>query len=153
MKRIFADTGPIVALIDRNERYHDWAREQFAALRPPLYSCEAVIAESVYLLASVGHDATAPLDLIARGVLRLDFELEVEHAAVRALIARYAPRMDLADACLVRMTELHKDSRILTLDGDFVIYRRHGRNVVPTMMPTGARPLRKGRRHRSGGRL
>jgi predicted nucleic acid-binding protein len=144
------DTGPLVALIDRSEAHHEWAREQLAALRPPLYTCEAVIAEAVYLLASAGVAATAPIDLITRGVLRIDFELAAEHAFVRTLLERYAPRMDLADACLVRMTELVRDSRVLTLDGDFRIYRRNGRQVVPAIMPaapaTRARRTRRARR-------
>jgi predicted nucleic acid-binding protein len=140
MTRILLDTGPLVALVDSSERHHHWAREQFALVSPPLYTCEAVIAESVYLLASAGVDALAPLDLVSRGVLHIDFGLAAEHAAVRDLLARYAPRMDLADACLVRMSELHRDSRVLTLDTDFRIYRRNGRNVVPTLMPDVASP-------------
>ncbi len=140
MTRILVDTGPLVSLIDSSEAQHGWACEQLASLRPPLYTCEAVIAKAVYLLASAQLDATAPLDLIARGVLRIHFDLAAECASVRALIARYAPRMDLADACLVRMTELERDSRVLTLDGDFRIYRRDGRHVVPVIMPAVASP-------------
>lgn len=135
MKRILADTGPIVALIDRSEARHDWARARFAALTPPLFTCDAVIAEAVYLLRSANLDATAPLDLLDRGALRLDFDLHSERTSVSTLMRRYAPRMDLADACLVRMTELHRDSSVLTLDGDFLVYRRFGRQVVPTMLP------------------
>jgi predicted nucleic acid-binding protein len=144
------DTGPLVALIDSSEAHHGWVREQLAALRSPLYTCEAVIAEAVYLLSSAGVAATAPIDLITRGVLQIDFELGAEHAAVRALLDRYAPQMDLADACLVRMTELVRDSRVLTLDGDFRIYRRNGRQVVPAIIPgvQSARAKRRTRRVR-----
>jgi predicted nucleic acid-binding protein len=135
MKRVLIDTGPIVALIDRSDRYHEWARTQLAGLQPPLFTCEAVLAEAVYLLRGAKVEATAPIGLIRRGVLRIDFELEAEHAAIETLLARYAPRMDLADACLVRMSELHRESRVLTLDKDFRVYRRFGRQVVPVLMP------------------
>lgn len=135
MKRGLVDTGPIVALVDRSEAHHDWAKDRFAAVAPPLFTCEAVIAEAVYLLGSAKLDSTVPLDLLDRGVLRLDFELDAERSAVRTLMVRYAPRMDLADACLVRMTEMHRDSYVLTLDFDFRVYRRFGRQVVPAVLP------------------
>jgi len=135
MKRTLVDTGPIVALIDRSDGHHGWAREQFDALQVPLHTCDAVIAEAAYLLRTAGVDMTAPLDLIDRGVLELDFDLAGEHAAVATLLRRYSPRMDLADACLVRMSELHRDCTVLTLDSDFRVYRRFGRQVVPTILP------------------
>jgi predicted nucleic acid-binding protein len=149
MTRVLLDTGPLVSLIDRSDAHHEWTCMQFAALRPPLYTCEAVIAEAVYLLAGAASDATAPLDLMARGVLAIDFDLSAEHTAVRALLGRYAPKMDLADACLVRMSELARDCRVITLDGDFRVYRRHGRQVVPAIMPDtplGRRARRSRRR-------
>ena len=146
MKRTLLDTGPLVALVDSSEAHHPWARQQFASVSPPLYTCEAVIAECVYLLAGASVDATAPLDLISRGVLQIDFHLAAEHAAVRDLLARYAPRMDLADACLVRMSELNRESQVLTLDADFRIYRRNGRHVVPTILPDVPLPRASGRR-------
>lgn len=138
MMRVLADTGPIVALLDRSEAQHAWACARFDALMPPLFTCEAVIAEATYLLRSAGVDATGPLDLLDRNVLRLEFSLAAERAAVATLLRRYAPRMDLADACLVRMTELHRDSSVLTLDSDFRIYRRFGRQLVPATMPERA---------------
>jgi predicted nucleic acid-binding protein len=149
MTRILVDTGPLVALIDSSEAHHEWVREQLVALRPPLYTCEAVIAEAVYLLSSAGVAATAPVELITRGVLQIDFKLGAEHVAVHALLEKYAPHMDLADACLVRMTELRRDSRVLTLDGDFRIYRRNGRQVVPAIIPgVPSRATRRTRRTR-----
>ncbi len=49
---------------------------------------------------------------------------------------RYADQpMSFADACLVRMTELHPDSMLITLDGDFRVYRRHGRQAIPLATP------------------
>ena len=81
-----------------------------------------------------GPDAV--LELIEDGVLVTDFQIVREHASVRKLMRRFADvPMSLADACLVRMTELAEDSAVLTLDGDFAVYRRNRRQVVPTIMP------------------
>lgn len=133
---VFADTGPIVALLSRNERHHEWAKARMAELRPPLITCEAVIAEACWLLRSVPRGSWSVFELMSRGVVRVGFDLESEAAPVAALMARYASvPMALAAACLVRMSELEPDGRVLTLDGDFRIYRREGRRVVPTIMP------------------
>jgi uncharacterized protein len=48
--------------------------------------------------------------------------------------------MDLADACIVRMTELMPDSRVITVDrSDFSVYRRHGRDLIPLIVPPEAK--------------
>ena len=133
--RVVVDTGPLVALVDRHEKHHAWACAQFASVRPPLLTCEAVIAEATYLLRSAGVDATAVLDLLERGAVRVSFDLATEVASVATLMRRYSPRMDLADACLVRMTEQARNVRVLTLDGDFLFYRRNGRQTIAVTMP------------------
>jgi predicted nucleic acid-binding protein len=74
--------------------------------------------------------------LIERGVVRIAMSLYDEIAAVRALFERYdnVPA-SLADACLIRLAELHEPSRVLTLDSDFHIYRRHGRKSIGLITP------------------
>ncbi len=68
-------------------------------------------------------------------VAAFDFSSDLE--PVLKLMEKYASvPMSLADACLVRMTEIRSDAVILTTDTDFRIYRRHGRRVVPSVMPT-----------------
>jgi predicted nucleic acid-binding protein len=134
---VLADTGPLVAYLVRQEARHAWACERFRHLRPPLLTCEAVIAEAAYLLGEEAGNATPVLDLIERGVLQIAFELEDELQAVRRLMERYRNvPMSLADACLVRMAEIREGAAVLTLDSDFLIYRKHGRHVIPTIMPT-----------------
>lgn len=134
--RFILDTGPWVALHCRNERHHAWAKAQFAKTSEPLLTCEAVVAETCFLLARGGFDPGKALDLIERGVVELAMTLDEELAAVRALFTRYdnVPA-SLADACLIRMSELYEPSRVLTLDSDFHIYRRHGRKAIPLSMP------------------
>lgn len=134
MNRI-ADTGLIVALLTRNDRYHAWAAGQFRACAP-FYTCDAVLAEA----GSFFPNPVALMALVARGDLILDstFVLANELTRVLELINKYSDRpMDLADACLVRMSELTRECRIWTIDrGDFEAYRRHGRQPIPCEFPS-----------------
>ncbi|MBI2397258.1 MAG: PIN domain-containing protein [Xanthomonadales bacterium] len=134
--RLILDTGPWVALHCRDEQHHAWAKAQFARTSEPLLTCEAVVAETCFLLARGGFDPGKALQLIERGVVQLAMHLDEEIATVRALFQRYdnVPA-SLADACLIRMSELFDPSRVLTLDSDFRIYRRHGRKTIPLLTP------------------
>lgn len=134
--RILLDTGPWVALHCTDEPDHKWVVEQFRSYAAPFYTCEAVVTETMFLLARSGFDPVRALRLIETGVVKVDFSIGSDIAAVRALFERYdnVPA-SLADACLIRMSELHEPSKVLTLDSDFKIYRRHGRKVVPTILP------------------
>ncbi len=136
--RVLVDTGPIVAAIHAGDRHHTWVREQLDDIEPPLLTCEAVLTEASHLLRKTRGGATGPLELLRVDVLELSFLLDDEAEKVAALMRRYANvPMSLADACLVRMAEILPGSRLLTLDGDFKIYRLNGRRVVPTLMPPG----------------
>ena len=138
MRVRLVDTGPLVATLNRRDKHHRWAKELLAAVRPPLLTCEAVLSEAAYLLRDVAGGPPALLELVTRGLVQSPFRLQDEAAAVRQLLTRYASaRMDLADACLVRMAELHADCELLTIDTEFRdIYRRRGRQVIPTVMPS-----------------
>ena len=137
-ERVLIDTGPIVAVLIAKDKHHQWARDQFALLSPPLFTCEAVLSEAQFLVHNFGGDPVVVLDMIAKGVLTLffDVEAELDHLSKLQRTYRDVP-MSLADACLVRMTELHAQSRIFTIDSDFRIYRRHGRQVIPVLTPSG----------------
>jgi predicted nucleic acid-binding protein len=133
---VIIDTGPLVAFLTRRERHTTWARDQFAVIAPPLLTCEAVISEACFLMRNVDQGTAALLQLLERGVIAIDFNLAVEIPAVSRLLKKYVSvPMSLADACLVRMAELHTTSPVLTLDSDFRIYRKSGRTVIPTLMP------------------
>lgn len=133
---VLVDTGPLVSLLNRADRYHDWAKAQVEALSPPLVTCEAVLAETCYLLRGLPRAIRELLEWLEQGHVAIRFRLDHEAVAVSRLIDRYANvPMSLADACLVRMTEQYGSARVLTLDSDFRIYRKHGRQVVPTIMP------------------
>ncbi len=133
---MLVDTGPLVALLDRRDRDHAWAVDELARLPRPLQTCEAVVAEAFHLLRHLPRGRAAILEMLAEGVLRVPFRLGEESRRVLALIERYANvPMSLADACLVRMSEQAARCVVLTLDGDFRIYRRHGRQKIPVVMP------------------
>lgn len=133
---VVADTGPLVAALRARDRDHAWARAQLSSLSDPLATCEAVLTEAFYLLQAVpgGHERLAAL--VDRGAVEVRFDFQDERDAVLRLLRKYADTpMSFADACLVRMSERHRDSRIFTLDRDFDTYRRNGRERIPLLAP------------------
>jgi predicted nucleic acid-binding protein len=133
---VIVDTGPVVAALNRREQHHAWAREQFGLISAPALTCEAVVSECCFLLRHVDSGVDALMQLLRRGVVAVTFTLSEEQPAVARLLKRYrSVPMSLADACLVRMAELHSESPVLTLDGDFSIFRKNGRQVIPLVTP------------------
>lgn len=133
---VLLDTGPLVAFLAAGLEHHAWVCEQWKRLHPPLLTCEPVLTEAAFLLKREGHEADPLFELLERGVLRVGLEVKEQLADLRALMRRYQNRpMSLADACLVRLAELHPSGVVLTLDSDFRIYRRHGNKVIPVLMP------------------
>src|SRR2546430_10761399 len=130
---ILADAGLIIAFLDRKDRYHPWARSVFERESPPFYIAEAVVAE----IAAVLGNADDVLRMIEREDLQIELDLEAEAAALRHLLKRYSDRrMDLGDACCVRMSELLRHAVVYTVDRtDFVVYRRADRTAVPCVFP------------------
>lgn len=128
------DTGPLVAFFDRSDADHEWAKQQWALAPVPMLTCEAVLAEAAYLLQEhAGLPNEKILALFERKIITVPFRLE-EHAGPLAhLMEKYRnQQMQLADACLVRMSELKRDCRVFTLDQEeFRVYRRFDRQVIP----------------------
>jgi predicted nucleic acid-binding protein len=136
VRRHIVDTGPIVALLNANDARHEWAKSTFSRIEPPLSTCESVIAEACFLTARLDGGPDKVMDLLSRKIVLVEFDLNVEQGAVRELMKRYASTpMSLADACLVRMSELDGDSTVITLDSDFVVYRRNRRQSIPLLTP------------------
>jgi uncharacterized protein len=134
--RLLVDTGPLVALLNRRDRHHSWVREVLDTVEPPVFTCESVVSEACFLLSRISGGRDAVLELLSSHVFEIDFRMADELVAVRALMQKYASvPMALADACLVRMSELEPSSVILTLDSDFRVYRRNRRQVIPAIMP------------------
>jgi predicted nucleic acid-binding protein len=131
-----ADTGPLVALLAANESSHSWSAEQAKTAPTTVLTCDAVITEALLLLKRARHDQNKLFALIESGFLRSEFDLRTEHRSVRDLMRRYVSTpMSFADACLVRLSEIHAHSVVWTLDRDFHIYRHHGRQTIPLISP------------------
>jgi predicted nucleic acid-binding protein len=135
-KNVLLDTGPLVASLNRRDGFHEWAKAQLARIEPPLLTCEAVLAEACFLLRQTAGGNEAILELILRGIVELPFAVDAQTEALIRLMKKYSDvPISLADACLVRMSELYADSAVLTLDTHFKLYRRHGRQTIPVLMP------------------
>jgi predicted nucleic acid-binding protein len=136
MKAI-ADTGFLVAFANRNDRHHDWARHVAAEVTAPALTCEAVLAETAFHL----ENASLTLALITDGLVTIEFDVRSHLPQIAALAKRYADRNpDLADLCLIRMSELHPRHSVLTVDRtDFRIYRRNKRETIPLVCPPAER--------------
>ena len=136
MKNIL-DAGPLIAALNIRDMHHPWARETLKRLGPPFYSCPEAMAEA----AAMTGKPVAIVEMIRAEEIVLDFDLSEQTAGVLALLRKYRDRdMDLADACIVRMTELSRDSRVITVDrDDFAVYRRNGRDLIPVIVPPPAK--------------
>jgi predicted nucleic acid-binding protein len=133
-RSVVADTGFLVALLSRRDRHHRWAIAHAPRLARPWITCEAVLSETFHLLGPRGRPKLS--ELLRRRAVATTFDLGNELEPVLALLDKYGDRpMSLADACLVRLTETLADPVVVTTDGDFRVYRRHSRQVVPCVMP------------------
>ena len=135
MKNIL-DAGPLIAALNREDQHHRWACDTLERLGPPFYTCPEALAEA----AALTGQPAAIVEMVQQGEIVLAFSLADQAAGVLSLLRKYADRqMDLADACIVRMTELMRDSRVVTVDrADFAVYRRHGRDLIPVIVPPAA---------------
>ena len=135
MSAIILDTGPLLAALTPAEEHHLWAREQMLQ-HPVLLTCEAVITEACHLIKRSRGNPLWIMQAVERGGIKIGMNLAEEMSAVRALFERYdnVPA-SLADACLIRMSELYEPSAVMTLDSDFHVYRRYGRRVIPLIRP------------------
>jgi uncharacterized protein len=135
LKPVLLDTSVIVALLDRSERFHKACASAVQSLDEPLIICEAVIAESCYLLRNLLGAPEAILDNVATGIFQVPFQLSREISGLKNVLRKYRDRhIDLADACLICLASEFETVDILTLDGDFTIYR-WGRNKSFRLMP------------------
>ena len=127
-----ADTSFLVAFAARRDEFFPWAHSLAERIHEPLLTCEAVLAETAFHL----QDSALVLRMLETGLVRLAFDIESHRPELAGLAKRYADRApDLADLCLIRMSELNPKHPVITVDGDFRIYRRNRREVIPLIMP------------------
>ncbi len=134
--KVFLDTGPLVGFVNETDQHHPWSVQVWNTLYEPLWTCEAVLSEAIFLLDSGGVSIGALLEIFERGLVKIDFAASDHQPDVCELLRKYGDRpMSLADACLVRMTELSYRCQVFTTDKDFLVYRRKGRGVIPLLAP------------------
>lgn len=128
-----ADTGFLVAFANRNDSHHAWAVTVASGVTEPLLTCEAVLAETAFHLQSV----STVLTMVAEGLVEVAFDLGTQLGQLAQLADRYANRKpDLADLCLIRISELFPRHSVITVDRtDFRIYRRNRREAIPLICP------------------
>jgi uncharacterized protein len=128
-----ADSGFLVAFANGNDRHHGWAVQLASDISEPLLTCEAVLAETAFHLES----ASVALAMVTDGLVALAFDCRDHLVQLSRLADRYADRKpDLADLCLVRMSELFPKHSVITIDRtDFRIYRRNKRETIPMLCP------------------
>jgi len=136
VRAVLLDTGPLAAYVNVTDQFHTWAVAQFKALEEPVLTCEPVWTEAAYLLRRRGGDPKVLWPILRSGAIQIDFSLNADFESVTALMGRYSDvPMSLADACLVRMSEVKQDACVFTTDRHFRRYRRFGRQVIPLLSP------------------
>jgi uncharacterized protein len=128
-----ADTGFIVALSNRDDRHHAWAAGLVNTFTGPLLTCESVLSEAAFHLESSSY----VLSLVEDELLQVAFDFSQNLSQLQELARRYADhKPDLADLCLIRMSELYPRHTLITVDEtDFRVYRRNKREIIPLLCP------------------
>jgi len=127
-----ADTGFLVAFRNRTDEHHAWALDIARRVTEPLLSCESVLSEAAFQIGS----SQAVLSLVEDGLVQVAFDLNTSLKQIEDLATRYADRHpDLADLCLIRMSELYPRHTVITVDDDFRVYRRNKREAIPLLTP------------------
>ena len=130
--QVIVDTGPLVALLNSSDKHHTWVVQQLGDIQPPMVTCEAVLAEATYLTRTVPVARIALIEMLGEGFLNIGMAVADHHSSLLTMVRPYNDvPMSLADACLVRLAELYPQSPVLTLDSDFVAYRKNGRQLIP----------------------
>ncbi len=138
------DTGAILALLDRSDRWHDVCVDAFRQLRLPLLTSEAVLTEVFHLVGDMRREMEAAWKFVRSGALVVGTIEHAELTHLHGLMSRYWDRpisrnMDFADATLVYLAKRESLSVILTVDqADFATYRIEGKRqfrVFPSKRP------------------
>ncbi len=131
--RAIADTGFLVAFMRRADAHHAWAVDMAKRVTDPVLTCEAVLAETAFHLQS----SESVLALVREGFVSISFDCAKHLDHLASLARRFADRQpDLADLCLIRMSELYPRHTIITVDReDFAIYRRNKQERIPFIAP------------------
>jgi predicted nucleic acid-binding protein len=137
MKRnVIIDASVLATLLNKNDTYHQWAVTQLKDIQPPLLTCEAIISEVSFLIECKQQGIDVIFNYLKLGIIELPFCFSSEYVAIEKLMLKYADvPISFADACLVRMSEQHRNSCVFTLESDFLVYRKNNSEVIPLIYP------------------
>lgn len=131
---LLVDTGPLIAFLDRNDQHHEWVKAQLAQCKGPLVTCESVLSECVFLLKRQGLPITGLAEMLRREGLAVAAPDYADR--IPDLLDKYQDLpTSLADASLVALSEACPRAPLLTFDGDFKVYRRRDRTMIPLRIP------------------
>jgi uncharacterized protein len=141
MTMIIADTGPLVAMLNRRDQFHTWAANSAKNIKEPLHSCEAVLTEAFFRLSHLPGGKERLLELLtASNVIVLNRHLDQNRAQIKQLINKYSDvPARFADACVLAMAGLSSSPLVWTTDNHFEIHRLPGGKRIPLLAPTGER--------------
>lgn len=130
------DAGPLVAILNAEDAHHEWAVDHARRLGAPFLTCEAVLSEAHFLLQDTPGGRSRLIEIAESDRLRVPFSYTAHAGRVHDLVRTYSDLpASFADACLVRMAEVHDDARVFTVDSDVRVYQKHGRAPIPVLMP------------------
>jgi len=133
---VILDTGVLIAYLMPKDKFHTWAVSELSQITSPVLTSEAVITEACFLAQRIHNGQETILKLIRQRHIIIPFNLSQEIETIENLMQRYTSvPMSLADASLVRMSEMYNNTPILTLDSDFTIYRKHRNQTIPVIIP------------------
>jgi predicted nucleic acid-binding protein len=136
VNQVIVDAGPLIETLVPGAQYHEWVTRQWQRLEPPFLTCESVLSEAAFVLEREGSDPDLILEMVDRGFLKISLAVKDHTSELRRLMRKYRKQpMSLADACVVRLSELYAQAIVLTLDSDFTVYRRHGNKIIPLLRP------------------
>ena len=135
-ERLLVDTGILVSAVVPRDQWSGWTAKTMESVYDPLYTCEAVLTETWFLLHKYSYAWQSIAKWIERGHLQVQSPMKDHSSSVLRLIEKYKDLpMSIADASLVAMVENDLGDRVFTLDQHFTLYRHSGRRVVPVLMP------------------
>ena len=133
MRRILMDSGPLIALFDRSDRYHAASVAFIKTNRAELITTLASITETLHLLDFNRNAQTDFLTWVNAGEVTIEPITADNLLRIKELIIKYSDLpMDFADACLVFLGERLTISEITTIDRDFDVYRLKGKRPFTT---------------------
>ncbi len=128
------DTGAILALLDRDDEWHERAVATFRTLRLPLATSAAVLAELFHVLGP--QKQAAAWEFLGSGAVTTSPIGDDDLPAIETLMGKYRDRpMDFADATLVRLAQRETLTTVFTVDDDFLVYRIDGRRRFLVLPP------------------